>query len=188
MHDEKELHAEKLSRIGFVVLKFSFSGDYFYLLRRNEKWHDLNFIGGHENSRDRGSLKRAADRELKEEVPASRHIQYSLSEITPIIQTGPFFSRSAQKNVLYNIQFFLVSYLDSPTQMLNSMSQRSKNRLVAQGELIKPSPAVSRFAVLLNSEFEGGVFNIPLSWQIDLGPVSNYGGLVNSEQLDLNLR
>jgi hypothetical protein len=188
MHDQNELHADKLSRIAFVVLKFKFSDDYFYLLRRNEKWHDLNFIGGHENERDRGSLRRAADRELKEEVPSSRNVQYSLSELTSILEVGPYFSRSAQKNVLYNVQFFLVGYLGDPTQMLASMSRRSKNRLVAQAELIKSSPAISRFALLLNSEFTGGIIDIPLSWRINLGPVSQYGGLLNSEQLDLNLR
>jgi hypothetical protein len=188
MQGQSGLQADKISRIGFVVLKFRFSDDRFYLLRKNEKWNDFNFIGGHENERDHGNLRRAADRELKEEVPAGRNIPYSLVGLTPILQVGPYFSRSAQKNVLYHVQFFLVKFVADPTPVLRSISVRSKNRLVSQAELVKSSPAISRFALLLDSAITGGLLQIPESWGKDLGSASQYGGLVNTDQLDLNLR
>ena len=83
------MHAVKESRIGLVVVKLSFAGEYFYLMRKNDKWKDYNFIGGHEIERDHGSLQRAANREFREEVPASRFIRYVLPQLTPVLKYGP---------------------------------------------------------------------------------------------------
>ena len=62
----------KTSRCGFVVIKLVIDADIYFVMRRNQRWSDLNFIGGHERPADRGSLQRAAKRELLEEVPALR--------------------------------------------------------------------------------------------------------------------
>jgi hypothetical protein len=158
------MRAEKESKIGLAVMKLQFDENYFYLMRRNDKWKDYNFIGGHTSERDNGSLQRAANREVREEVPGSRFIRYALPQLTPVLTYGPVYSRSAHAMVIYKVQFFLISISVDPTPMLKSISLRSKNRLVSQTEIIKHNPAITNFAKLLDEHVEGGLANIPLSW------------------------
>ena len=179
---------EKETMIGFAVIKLNFDGIQFYLMRRNDKWKDFNFIGGHANERDRGSLQHAANREFREEVPSSRYLKYSLRHLTPALRFGPHYSRSARALVLYHVQFFLVAISDDPTEMVNNISHKSKNRLVAQDQLAKPSRAITKFATFLDEHVEGGLDNIPFSWTEELPAASRYAGIWDSSQLDLTFR
>lgn len=93
------------SKIGFAVVKLDFGGVPFFLMRKNEKWKDVNFIGGHENPRDQGSLLRAAQREFWEEVPSSRNVETKLEELTDQNSARPdvFQVRSKDRNIFSTV-------------------------------------------------------------------------------------
>lgn len=178
---------EQVSEIGLVVIKLSFSGSPYFLMRKNDKWNDMNFIGGHVSDRDGGRLLRSAQRELREEVPAFRSLRYTLHSLTSKIEFGPRFSHSRGTYVLYVLQFFLVECGEDPTGALKAISTRSKNRLVAESKMLTGSRGITQFALLLDERTEGGLVAIPLSWSESLPRTSEYTGLFNPGQFDLIL-
>jgi len=175
------------SKVGFAIVKIDFGGTPFFLMRKNDKWNDFNFIGGHEDPRDNGSLLRAAQREFREEVPTGRGMSFALSQITDEFRHGPMYSKSAGAAVVYKVQFFLVRIGSDPSDLIMGISKKSKNRFVPQRELIVPSSAITGFAEVLGHHVMGGLQAIPLSWEKQLPSISEYAGRGDSQQLDLKL-
>jgi hypothetical protein len=104
-------HGLRKSRVGFVVIKLRALGRAWFLLRKNERWNDVNFLGGHEKERDKTSLHKTAERELYEELPSIRTVKgFDLEPLTEELFYGPIFSRSRVTNVEYDVQFFLTCH------------------------------------------------------------------------------
>ena len=163
----------KKSRVGFVVVKLSAFGKSFFLLRRNDKWNDINFLGGHEKVRDNRSLHKTAERELWEEVPSIRAVKnFHLEPLTDELIYGPVFSRSQVKNVEYDVQFFLLKFENSPKEMIEHLGVRSRNIFVPEEQLLAQKGfRVSGLVAFLNTKFPGGLTSIPLSSRTDIGPL-----------------
>ena len=161
---------DKISRVGFVVVKLCIQGNAFFLMRRSKKWNDISFIGGHENERDGGKLSRAAYRELLEEVPTLRATsRFELDELTNEFCYGPVHSRSANALVGYELQFFFLKFLHSPAPALAALGPKSQNMLVREEELLFQSKfKIADLVELLGQVVPGGLKSIPLSWQFDL--------------------
>jgi hypothetical protein len=160
----------KLSRVGFTVIKLQINGDDFFLMRKNLKWNDVSFIGGHEMPRDSGNLLRAARRELLEEVPALRSFgAVELVPLTDAVSHGPRFSPSANAHVRYIIQFFLVRFGSDPSDVVTSLGPRTPNLLLRQEELLTKRPfQVASLVDLLHQVVRGGLPAIPYSWESNL--------------------
>jgi 8-oxo-dGTP pyrophosphatase MutT (NUDIX family) len=157
------------SRVGLAVIKLSIDCRPYYLMRKNPSWGDVSFVGGHINERDDGLLRRAAHRELLEEVPQLRRARgVKLTSLTPELHHGPIYSPSAKNMKVYDLQFFLVVFSHTPERAIQSISERSLNVLVSQNELLKPSHCkVANLVELLNSKYAGGLSAIPFSWPGD---------------------
>jgi hypothetical protein len=158
--------AQMNTRGGFVVIKLIVDGDPQFLVRKNLKWKDLNFIGGHEKTRDKRSLQRTALRELWEEVPSVRKFKHvHLVPLTIPSAYGPVFSPSASCEKRYELQFFLLKFdSDDPLPLLEGLAPRSKNVLVRQRDLLKgTSYRVSGLIRFLDDLLPNGIASIPLS-------------------------
>lgn len=178
------------SRVGFVVVKFRAFGKSLFLLRKNERWNDVNFLGGHEKQRDKGSLHKTAERELWEEVPSIRSLKgLSLEPLTDELRYGPVFSRSRAKNVEYEVQFFLLRFENGPEQVIEQLGVRSRNVFVSEEELLTPKQRrISGLISLLNSKFHGGLSSIPFSSTADVGSLlQNRSGDPDDLQLRFSL-
>lgn len=160
----------KLSRLGFAVIKLQIDGDDFFLMRKNLKWKDVSFIGGHEMPKDSGNLLRAARRELLEEVPALRSFgSIELVPLTDSVSHGPRFSPSANAHVRYVIQFFLVRFGADPSDVVRGLGPRTPNLLLRQEELLTKRPfQVAGLVDLLHQVTHGGLPAIPYSWESNL--------------------
>lgn len=158
------------SRVGFVVIKVSVGGTAFYLMRINQKWKDVNFVGGHEKDRDAGSLEKTARRELWEEVPPIRDFtDFGLRPLTQRLHYGPIESRSKGGEVEYELQFFLLAMDRSPEALIRALSERTKNIWVAESDLLIPRRyRVSGLVKLLEATIPGGLQALPYSSAIDL--------------------
>lgn len=175
----------KKSRCGFVVVKLRIAGDIYLLMRQDRRWKDVNFIGGHERAQDAGKLRRAARRELLEEVPSLRAAKsFELVPLTSKIVHGPINSRSAGCKVEYELQYFLVKFAIAPQPLLEALGPRSPNMLVRQEDLLVPrSYRVSGLVQVLDDELRGGLQSVPCSWPEDVG-----AGLRRTGQIELPLR
>lgn len=166
----------RTSRGGFVVIKLLVNGAICLLVRKNLKWKDVNLIGGHEKDRDQGSLMRAAQRELWEEVPSIRNMSdLSLQPLTDEVLYGPVLSRSVDRETNYEVQFFLLRIDGNPTNLLNNLGARTLNVLVPQEEILRnESGRVSGLILFLDRILSGGIAGIPLSSQLNLTPVGRW--------------
>lgn len=174
----------KISRCGFVVIKLQIAGDNYFLLRKNKRWKDLNFIGGHVEPRDCGSLRRAARRELLEEVPALRATRsFTLEPITDEFGYGPIFSKSADCEVQYELQVFLVKFLNDPEFLLKGLGPRSSNVLIRESQMFdQGTHRVTGLVEVVNKNVKRGLRSVPKSWPRDVKP-AHPGGC----QMDLPL-
>ncbi|HXQ69537.1 MAG TPA: NUDIX hydrolase [Pyrinomonadaceae bacterium] len=159
-----------LSQVGLAVIKVRIDGRPFYLMRKNPSWGDVSFVGGHLNERDDGILKRAAYRELLEEVPSLRKARgLKLNALTPQLHHGPVYSPSAKSVKVYDFQFFLVLFTHNPERALHAISERSLNLLVGERELLEPNHCkVAALVGILDSEYAGGLQAIPYSWPAEV--------------------
>jgi 8-oxo-dGTP pyrophosphatase MutT (NUDIX family) len=160
----------KESQVALVVIKLKVQGQPCFLMRKNRKWEDISFIGGHVEDRDAGSFERSAYRELLEEVPPLRvNRDFNLTSLTSQIRYGPVYSRSANTTVNYDLQFFLVVFRNSPEIAIASLGQRSLNVLLTENELLKPSLyRIAALVEVLNTQHKGGLSAIPYSWPGDI--------------------
>ena len=175
----------KKSRCGFVVIKLRVDGKICFLMRQDARWKDLNFIGGHEKARDAANLRRAARRELLEEVPYLRSAtSFELAPLTGEFVHGPVYSRSAGCEVEYELQFFLVKFGTTPERLVESLGPRSANELVCQDDLLVPSGyRVSGLVQVLSDKLRNGLQAVPFSWPEDVG-----AGRSDTGQMGLPLR
>src|SRR6266550_1812827 len=128
---------DKKSRCAFVVVKLEMVGGTFFLMRHDDRWKDVNFIGGHEKPSENGNLLTAARRELLEEVPALRGTKiFELEPLTDEILYGPIQSRSTGKRVLYELRFFRLVFNGAPHKVLRGITERSANKFVRQDNLL----------------------------------------------------
>jgi len=180
----------KTSRCGFVVIKFQIYSETYLMMRKDSHWKDINFIGGHERSCDRGNLQRTARRELLEEVPFMRGLKrFELRSLTDEVAYGPIFSQSSKCEVKYVLRFFLVVFGDSPKAMLAAAGSRTRNMLFRQREALGPSGYnVSGLVQLLDEMLPGGLESIPYSWSEDLGTAVRGSGLLQVDQRELPLK
>jgi hypothetical protein len=164
------------ARVGFVVLKLRSGDANYYLMRRNPKWKDINFIGGHEKDRDTSDLSKTAQRELWEEVPPFRtYSKFKLRPLTDILGYGPVFSRSRGDQAKYEIQFFLVEIEEPPEKLVEALSSRSKNVWVNEKEFETPEKFnLSGLANFFKTKVDGGLISIPLSNPSDLSTLRPY--------------
>jgi hypothetical protein len=175
----------KISRCGFVVIKLQIAGEDYFLMRENKRWHDINFIGGHEKPRDKGSLSKAARRELLEEVPLLRKQRaFRLEAITDEVDYGPVFSKSAGREVQYELQVFLVKFLCTPDSLLQGLGPRSANVLIRASEVLdRASHRISGLVALVDRSLKRGLRSIPMSWPEDVA-----WAVPSRGQLDLPLK
>ena len=160
------------SRVGFVVIKLAALGMPVFLLRRNEIWNDVNFLGGHQKERDKGNLLKTAERELWEELPPVRSLKdFHLEPLTEELYYGPVFSRSKVKSVGYEVRFFLLKLDNGTSALIESLGGRSRNVLVSEEQILNKRRKVSGMVSFLNSKLSGGLTSIPLSSQTDVGPM-----------------
>lgn len=178
----------KRSRCAFVVIKLLLGGGDHLLMRKDQAWKDISFIGGHESRRDRGKLRTAARRELLEEVPALRSFErIELEELTEEITYGPVYSRSARHRVKYDLQFFLLRFGETPKHVIGSLGPRTPNVLISQEEVLVPRRyKIAELAKVLARQIPGGLRAIPYSWSEDLGSLPSYLGS-SHDQLELPL-
>lgn len=174
----------KASECGFVVIKLRLDDESHYLMRKNLKWQDISFIGGHVNARDSGSLIRAARRELLEEVPSLRGVPVTLVPLIEELAHGPVYSISAREDVDYRLAFSLVRFEESPLSALDQPGPRTLNVLVSERELLEPRKyKVSSLVPLLHQALQGGLASVPYSWEPDLGGrIRGFGGTALDQQ------
>jgi NUDIX domain len=161
----------KLSRLGLAVIKLKIGGECVFLMRRDHRWNDVSFVGGHELPRDNSSLLRAARRELLEEVPAFRAFkEFELAPLTGEVTHGPVHSASAGTDVKYALQFFHVQFSSNPAPIVETVSTRTANALLREDELrTERHFKVAEWVRILDRVIEGGLLGIPFSWREDLG-------------------
>ena len=166
----------KKSRCGFVVIKLRIVSEDHFLMRWDPDWKDVNFIGGHESERDRRNLERAARRELLEEVPILRKFNsFELAPLTDEIIHGPVFSRSANKQVKYSMQFFVLKFTHNPKLLFERLGTRSRNILISESILLfKHGYRITGLVGVLNSTLQGGIKSIPYSWPDEFGEDFSY--------------
>ncbi len=177
----------KKSRCGFVVIKLQINNESYHMMRENSRWKDINFIGGHEIMRDRDNLETTARRELLEEVPSLRKFhEIELESLTGEVTYGPIYSHSADTQVEYTLNFFLVEFGRSPECVLKSAGPRTHNTLVSEHELLSPqSYRVSELVNFLNNITGKGLTKIPYSWPYDVGSSLKHSKLLHTAQLKL---
>jgi len=165
----------KQSRVALVVIKLKFRDTPYYLMRNNKAWGDVSFVGGHVDERDADSLERAAHRELLEEVPSLKcERSFDLNILTPQLDYGPVYSASAKTQVVYDLQFFLLLFHQTPESVITSLRKRSMNVLLAQSELLQPTRyKVATLVEILNNQYPGGLSAIPYSWPRNLESIGN---------------
>jgi hypothetical protein len=180
----------RISRLGFVVIKLRVHAAPYYLMRSNPKWKDVNFIGGHEKPRDAGSLEKTARRELWEEVPSIRSYEtFHLEPLTGEVRHGPIFSKSRGDEVEYQIQFFLFKIDTSPEVLVEKISARSRNVWVSEDDLTYQSRLrISGLVSVLQQLLPGGLASIPYSSLCDLTAIQHRFHDVNTRQLELALK
>lgn len=176
---------DKKSQLGFSVVKVRSGEDYLYLMRKNDRWKDYNFIGGHLEEVDHGNFERTARRELREEVPGIRGLDFDLVPLTPLLKVGPVYSKSANVVVLYQIAFFSVVLRQYPN-FIYEIPHRSRNRLIGEDLMQSSTKNITAFAKLLAGMFDRGLKDLPLSWAEDLPSLKSVG-LLHSNQLELDL-
>lgn len=161
------------SRVALVVVKLKVRGKPYFLMRKNRAWGDVTFIGGHTKDRESETLRRAAYRELLEEVPPLRSARgLKIEPLTPQLPHGPVESLSAKTTVMYDLQFFLVRFRQTPDKLIASLGPRSLNVLVRQSDLLEPNRhKIASLVHLLKDSYEGGLPAIPYSWPEDLEAV-----------------
>ena len=179
----------KISKCTFVIIKLKISNEEWFIMRRDSRWKDLNFIGGHEGPQDRGNRKKTAKRELLEEIPALRKIKsYQLEPLTAEIEHGPIFSRSARCQVKYLLQFYLLKFKDHPYILLESLRGRTLNIMINQRELIsKRKHRISRLVEVLDDALTNGFNSIPYSWNEDLEKTALSNGLLSCNQMEIHI-
>lgn len=177
----------KKSRCGFVVIKLQINDKSYHMMRENSRWKDINFIGGHERMRDRDNLETTARRELLEEVPSLRGFhEIELVSLTGEVSYGPIYSQSAETQVEYILNFFLVKFGSSPERVLKSAGPRTHNILVSEHELLFPRTyRVSELVGFLNEISTRGLGMIPYSWPDDIGSTFQHSSLLQAGQLEL---
>jgi hypothetical protein len=170
------MDATRTARVGFVILKLRVEGATYYLMRFNPKWKDINFIGGHEKSRDTNDLKKTAQREFWEEVPSIRsYADVTLEALTDTIDYGPVYSKSRGDRASYVMQFFLVRMPESPNRLIEQLSSRSKNIWVPETEFLTTKNFhLSDLARFFAAVVPGGLESIPLSSTDDLSSLRPY--------------
>ncbi len=178
------------SRVGFVVIKLSVEGNAYFLMRVNDKWKDVNFVGGHEKERDSGNFEMTARRELWEEVPSIRGYKNIILEaLTPVVDYGPIQSRSRGKGVQYDIQFFLLKITEPPNVLVDSLGFRTKNIWVPECHLLNQGRIrVSGLVKFLDSIYPGGLRTIPYSSATDLQGIRDRFATTSGEQFEFELK
>ena len=158
------------SRCGFVIIKLKIEGEVYFLMREDSDWKDINFIGGHEEKRDRGLIG-AARRELLEEIPVLRPVKsFELMPLTSEINHGPVLSLSAKCQVDYVLQFFLLRLMANTELLFEGVSKRSPNLFVSEKDLLLGDfYRVSSLVNVLDKTLSDGLSSIPYSWPEDLG-------------------
>jgi hypothetical protein len=172
------------------VLKFKVVDDIFFLMRRDAKWGDVSFIGGHVSDKDGGDFRRAAYRELLEEVPVLRSQKESirLRPLSEELLHGPIFSPSANTLTQYDIAFFHISFIEDPSDCLALLTSKSANLLLSETEILNgKSFALSGWVRLLDQHLLGGLHAIELSWPRPL-KIDAPATIPNQFQLDLKHR
>lgn len=177
----------KRSRCAFVVIKLRMSGADYFLMRRDPDWKDLNFLGGHQQGSE--GLQATARRELLEELPALRTFKsFDLAPLTDEIQYGPVFSRSAHCQVEYTLQFYLMTFHDAPTPVLDALGGRTPNILAREKELVTGGThRISELAKVLDKRLPGGLRSIPSSWSKDLEEAAGSSRMRWNHQTELPL-
>jgi len=184
---EKMNNQARKSRCGFVVIKFRVNDECYYLMREDPRWKDVNFIGGHECSRDGGSLERTARRELLEEVPSVRLVSdVELVPLTDEVVYGPVYSRSAESQVEYILDFFRLKFVNDPRPMLEAAGPRTHNKLIRERALlVQGTYRVSKLVGFLGDILRGGLELIPCSWPDDIVTSLHHSSLLRVNQLEL---
>jgi 8-oxo-dGTP pyrophosphatase MutT (NUDIX family) len=178
----------KKSRCGFAIIKLRIDAEDYWLMRKDPDWKDVTFIGGHVDAKDGGDLKRTAQRELLEEVPAARVFRnLTLAALTPHVAHGPVFSPSARSTVLYDFRFFLLRFTSTPIPLLQSLGPKSLNVLIPQQELLRPETyRIASLVSILDRAVPGGLPSIAYSWDEEVHSRS-FGGYALA-QADLAMR
>lgn len=159
----------KISRCASVVIKLRLSDTPYFLMRRDLRWKDVNFIGGHTADVDKGNLLRTAQRELREEVPGFRRFKsFDLMALTAIIQYGPLFSKSAQQQVEYWVRFYSLRFAETPQPLVQGLLQqaRTPNVFVKESDVFDGwKYQISGFAKVLTNTLGHDVSSVPYSWK-----------------------
>jgi hypothetical protein len=180
----------KLSRLGLVVVRLNVGGSPYLLFRKDIRWGDITFLGGHESNHDNGNLRRAAYRELLEELPTARQYREWI-DLTPLESRfhGPVFSSSANQLVKYEIEYFFVKFLADPTNIFNSMGNRTPNILLPEKEILHSSRyTVSELVKILQRSFCGDFEKIGYSWDPPLLLNASFLHRSRETQLFLHLK
>jgi hypothetical protein len=168
----------RVSRCAFVVIKLKLLCTPYFLMRRDPRWKDVNFIGGHATEADSGHFLRTARRELLEEVPAFRRFKsFDLTPLTGNVTYGPLFSKSAHQQVQYLVRFYLLRFAESPQPLVEGLLQqtRTPNLFVKESDLFDGwKHQISGFAKVLTDTLGHDAQSIPYSWtnNIQLKPTS----------------
>ncbi|SRR6266498_1933034 len=180
----------KHSRVGFAVIKVRSGNTAYFLMRLNPRWKDINFIGGHQEERDRGNLQKTTRRELWEEVPSIRNYgKLELEALTPETRYGPILSRSRGGEVVYQLQFFLLKLSKDPVRLVEALGSRTRNIWVKQEDLIDQRRfRISGLVKLLNNIFPGGLAAIPYTSTADLNDIRGRFERDDQRQLELALK
>jgi hypothetical protein len=157
--------------VAFVVGKLLIDGKDHLLLRRDPKWNDFTFVGGHESEVDEGDLARTVIRETEEEVPGLHEpYDFSISPLTETIKHGPVWSRSIHAETVYTVRFYHLQLKRLPKNIRQVLLADGINVLTPIEKLFSAEwrTPVSRFVHLLDKQFPGGLRSIPYSWSDDL--------------------
>lgn len=175
------------SRCAFIVIKLKIANDGWFIMRKNLKWKDINFVGGHEEEPDKHNREKTAKRELLEEIPALRGFRfYELEKLTDELEYGPILSRSVLQETKYHIQFFFLRFVDKPKPLLESLHGRTLNILLSQNDLLtQKKERVSGLVQLLNNTLPGGLKSIPYSWSQDLDGDVRVSDLISKNQFEI---
>lgn len=109
-----------------------------FLFQKNQKWHDLSFIGGKIEPTDASPLE-AAYRECGEELGVQKEVDYILTPIKPHLYQEQKMSKRTGKMTLYNFYTFQMTIKRDITQKLNS----DENVWVEKEEIIHGSESLS---------------------------------------------
>jgi len=160
----------------FVVCKLRVLDKDYLLLRYDDDWQDVTWIGGHQSQVDCGDMMRTAIRETEEELPGVKWSRdFSLSPLTSEMSYGPVWSRSARLTTKYRIRFFHLRFRHRPDVLTEALRRDRANRLVSFENLANPENAVvpaSDFVGLLDRGFSGGLGAVPYSWNESLSHLS----------------